>query len=88
MKPTRLQRLQPLPVHDLLNHPFDSITCQDLPLPEVVISLAGLIPLLLGHPEGTYRFQGFYGSWGTRFVNITLRYDLRIPVMVVEEVLD
>lgn len=83
-----LQRFEPLPVHDLLNHPFDRIICEDILQLAISNNLAGQIPLLLGHPEGTYRFQGFYGSWGTRVVDIDLRYQLRIPVMVVEEVLD
>ena len=83
-----LQRFERLPVQDLLNHPFDHIACEDIPQLAISNTLVGQVLFLLGHPEGTYRFRGFYGSWGMRIVDITLRYDLRIPVMVVEEILD
>lgn len=77
-----------LSVQDLLNYPFDHIVCEDIPQLAIFNTLGGQVVFLLGHPEGTYRFKGFHRFSGVRIVDITLRYDLRIPVMVVEEVLD
>lgn len=83
-----LMRFERLPVQDLLNHPFDHIACEDIPQLAISNTLVGQVLFLLGHPEGTYRFRGFYRFSGVRIVDITLRYDLRIPVLTVEEVLD